>query len=340
MTQQHPRLGLIVVASETGLGYQTRDYYRWLKPDKTILIDISSINGSRQHYEWYDKPELIIKGIPTDEQCKEILQDIDVLLTAETVYNLNLYKIANEMGVKTICVENPEFYDHIRFTKYDMPSMIILPSVWLEEDIRAHAESRGTKVVQLHHPVDRADFPFTLRHGGKSIHIAGNPASLDRNGTWDYMRACPDGRVTTQNSDLAWRIRRQYSRSRVYTDIGEPSYIYTLGDVLVLPRKYGGNCLPLNEALSSGMPVIMPDISPNNHLLPKEWLVPATLIDSFEPRTKVDIYTVDVDALAERIQWMKDNIRSESKLANQIANTISWETMLPLWQEAIRSIVE
>ena len=88
------------------------------------------------------------------------------------------------------------------------------------------------------------------------------------------------------------------------------------------------------------MPVIMPDIPPNNHILPKEWLVPATLTDSFEPRTKVDIYTVDVFALAERIQWVKDNIRSESKRANEIADTISWETMLPKWEQAIRSVYE
>jgi glycosyltransferase involved in cell wall biosynthesis len=337
------RLGIIVRDDCTGLGYQTRDYYKWLNPSKVILIDISNLNGNPQQ-GWYDKVDLRINGIPTNEQCYEMLKDIDVLFTAETVYNLNLYRIAKEVGVKTICVENPEFYDHIRYPKFDMPDLIILPSVWLEENIRTHAESRGTKVIQIHHPVDRAEFPFTRRTVGRPIHIAGKPATLDRNGTWDFMQACPDGIVTTQSEDLAWHIRRRYRHSRVYTNIESPKVLYQMGDILVLPRKYGGNCLPLNEALSSGMPVIMPDISPNNHLLPKEWLVPAVSIGKLNPsgvneRSPVEMYEVDAQALVERIQWVKDNIYFESLKANELADTISWPNLLPKYQEAIASVL-
>lgn len=332
-----PRLGILVRADQTGLGYQTRDYHKWLKPDKTILIDLSPLNGNPQN-DWYE-PSMTIQGIPSRILIHQMLNDIDILLTAETPYNLDLYSIAKERGIKTICVENPEFYDHVKYPNFDMPDMIILPSVWKEAEIRAHAESRGTKVVQLHHPVDRADFPFRQRTTTYPLHIAGKPAANDRNGTWEFMQACPDGRVTTQSSDLAWNIRRRYRHSDVRTDIQQPQQIYSLGDILVFPRKYGGNCLPLNEALSSGMPVIMTDIEPNNHILPPEWLVPARKTDSFEPRTTVDIFTADVDRLRERIQWVKDNIESESKRANKIADTISWVTLLPKWQEAIRSIL-
>lgn len=332
------RLGLIVRADKTGLGYQTRDYYKHLKPDKTILIDLSPLNGNEQFYHWYN-PDMIIKGIPTLQQIDKMLDGIDILLTAETPYNLNLYEMANLRGIKTVCVENPEFYDHIKYPNFELPSMIILPSVWLEDEIRQHAESKGTKVVQLHHPVDRDEFTFRLRTIGKPIHLAGKPATNDRNGTWEFLRACPDGIVTTQSKDLAWTIRKRYRHSNVYTDVKDPQVIYSLGDIMVLPRKYGGNCLPLNEALSSGMPVIMPDISPNNNILPKEWLVPATKTDYFEPRGKVDIYSVDTQALAERIQWVKENIQTESQKANEIADTISWKTLKPKWEEAIRSIL-
>lgn len=38
---------------------------------------------------------------------------------------------------------------------------------------------------------------------------------------------------------------------------------------MILPRKYAGLCLPMNEALMSGLPVIMTDIEPNNVILPK-----------------------------------------------------------------------
>jgi glycosyltransferase involved in cell wall biosynthesis len=333
------RLTLLVRADNTGLGIQTRDYYRHLKPNKTVIIDISIHNGNEQHYDWY-KDAHLIKGFPTEADVDQILHDTDVLLTAETPYTPLLYTRAKAMGVKTICVENPEFFDQFKYPDYPLPDMVILPSVWLEQEIRDFCEPRGVKVVQLHHPVDRDEFPFIERTTSKPIHIAGKPAAYDRNGTWDYMNACPDGRVTTQSEDLAWNIRKKYRASNVFTNIENPRRIYEMGDVMVIPRKYGGNCLPLNEALSSGMPVIMPDISPNNHILPKEWLVPAEVTGHFEPRGKVDIYTANPDALRAKVEWFKNqDMKKQSQIANKIADTISWKTLLPKWEEAIRSVL-
>jgi hypothetical protein len=332
------RLGLLARADNTGLGYQTRSYYKWLKPEKTILIDLSPLNGNDQHYEWYENP-VIVRGIPQNHQLRDLLTGIDVLLTAETPYNLNLYAVAKEMGVKTVCVENPEFYDHIKYPDYEMPDLIILPSNWLEKEITLHARSKGTKVVQLHHPVDREDIPFRLRTTKKFIHIAGKPAANDRNGTWDFMQVCPDGVVTTQNNDLARQIRMRYRHCNVFTNIADYKTLYDMGDILVLPRKYGGNCLPLNEALAAGMPVIMPDIVPNNNLLPKEWLVPAYVAGSFEPRTRVDIYQTNLQSLATKIDWFKNcDIQVESEKANKLADTISWTTMLPKYREVLESL--
>jgi glycosyltransferase involved in cell wall biosynthesis len=331
------RLTLLARADKTGLGYQTKSYYKFLQPSKTIVIDLSIINGAIQE-DWYPHAEKIL-GIPTDDQLDFILQDTDVLLTAETCYNLNLYKRARELGVKTVCVENPEFYDHIIYPEYEMPDLIILPSTWQLDYIKSHAESRGTKVIQIHHPVDREEFPFRQRNTNFVIHVGGKMTAFDRNGTWDFLSACSDGIVTTQSDDMAYQLRHQFRHANIYTDITEPQQIYNMADILVLPRKYGGNCLPLNEALSTGMPVIMPDISPNNDILPKEWLVPAHYIDYFEPRGKVDIYQTDRQMLMEKIQWMKtQDISTLSKKANEIAETISWNTLYPKYKEALEML--
>lgn len=329
------RLTLLVRADMTGLGIQTRAYYKHLKPHKTVLIDISNLNGNPQHYEWYEDVH-VIKGIPTNDQVNDILQDTDILLTAETPYNLDLYRIAREKGIKTICVENPEFYDHIKYPQFELPDLMILPSVWKEAEIRRHAESRGTRVIQLHHPVDREEIHFKLRTTTKPLHIAGKPAANDRNGTWNFLQACHDGVVITQDHSLADRIKKRYSSSRVLENVDDQNWMYQVGDILVLPRKYGGNCLPLNEALASGMPVIMTDIEPNNSLLPKEWLVPAVNVGEFYPRTKVDIYEANPDALREKIAYFdRSNIEAESRRASDIADTISWTTLLPKWRKAI-----
>lgn len=334
-----PRLGLLVRADKTGLGYQTKDYYKWLKPHKTILIDISELNQQPQYYGWYDD-KFIIKGIPTPLHIKNMLKGIDVLLTAETFYNLDIIRVAKDMGVKTICVENPEFYDHKKYPQYNLPDMMILPSKWLETEIREHAEPKGVKVVQLHHPVDRDVFKYRERTTNKTYHIAGKPATLDRNGTWDYLRAEPGGKVITQDTTFANHLRGRFSQCNVFTDIQDNAFMYHLGDIMVLPRKYGGNCLPLNEALSSGSPVLMPDITPNQTLLPREWRMPAVYDGSFAPRgDKIDVYKVERFALQERIAYIKSqDPRKISRMANDIAETISWSTLLPKWQEAIEGV--
>lgn len=331
------RLGIIVRSDNTGLGYQTKSYYKWLKPDKVIEIDLSPLNGNPQN-NWYSS-HIKIKGIPNHEQIDSILEGIDVLLTAETPYNLDLYAMARSKGVKTICVENPEFYDHEKYPQYEMPDLIILPSVWLEDKIRLHAESRGCKVIQIHHPVDREEYSYRHRSNISVMHIAGKPAANDRNGTYDFLNAIPNGIITTQDEQFSYNLRKRYSSATIYNNIQNPMELYSLADILVMPRRYGGNCLPLNEALSCGIPVLMPNISPNNNLLPQNWLFDANITDSFAPRFNVDIYSSDIEDIRNRVEYIRRNIERESSLANEIAESISWKTLLPKYEEAIRSVL-
>jgi hypothetical protein len=328
-------IGLIARADRTGLGYQTRSYYKHLKPSKTMVINISSLNGNEQQPEWYPDG-IFIDGFPSPMQVKSFLHGLDVVITAETPYSFSLYTLAKSMGIKTVCVENPEFYDHIKYPEYPLPDVMILPSVWMEDEIRQHAEPRGIKVFQIHHPVDRDEHPFRLRTTNKPMHIAGKPAAMDRNGTWDFLQACPGGTITTQSQDLSYHIRKRYPSSRVLSTLHNQDDVYSYGDYLVLPRRYGGNCLILNEALSRGMPVIMTDVSPNNHLLPKEWLVESIHVDNFEPRTKVEVYSANIQALQEKIiEFNYLNMGKESQKANDIADKISWETLLPKYMEIL-----
>lgn len=321
------RLGLIVRADKTGLGYQTKAFYDHLKPAKTMLIDISMLNGQPQYYGWYEDV-FIVKGFPNAMQIKSFLQDLDCVFTCETPYNYELYQIARQMGVKTVNQYNPEFFDHFTHS-YPKPDMLINPSKWLYNEVDVWCRDNGVKHKYIHFPVDRDKFKFRKRSTKKLMHIAGKPAANDRNGTWDFMRAVPNGIVTTQSEELARSVRQRYSHCNVWTNIPNPEDIYTYGDVMILPRKYGGNCLPLNEAISSGMPVIMPDISPNNQFLPNNWLVPAVKTGYFEPRIKVDIYQMDQDALAKKIEEIKLewDIEKESEKADRLAETISWEAL-------------
>ena len=99
--------------------------------------------------------------------------------------------------------------------------------------------------------------------------------------------------------------------------------IYNGADVLILPRRYGGNCLPMNEALSVGMPVVMPNISPNNEFLESMWLTQAKIINYFEPRTVIDIYETPPKLLAEKIDELANMEPEQAWAHNQIANALA-----------------
>lgn len=331
------RIGTIGYRTKTGLGYQVKSYVKHLPVTKVMVVNLNGYNGIPLT-DWY--PDAVtVNGYPREDHLSDFLKDIDVVLLAETPLNYNLYQIARDRGIKTAVVANWEFWDYYLNPQFPKPDLLIMPSVWRLEEAKQWANENGVRCVQIHHPVDREEFPFRERHTKSFIHIAGNPAVHDRNGTWTTLQAMPDVTVITQNDNLATHIKRKYRNARVLSSISEPQAMYEYSDILVFPRRYGGNCLPLNEALSSGMPAIMPDISPNNHLLPKEWLVPARQDGHFTPRTKVDLYSVDPNALREKIEWFKTcNIAEESRKADKIAETISWDTLRPKYMEALESI--
>ncbi len=331
------RIGTLGFRTKTGLGYQALSYTKHLPVTKVMVVDLSGHNGVPLT-NWYTEAQTV-RGYPREADLSEFLKDIDVVLLAETPLNYDLYSMARARGIKTAVLPNWEFWDYYLHPEYPNPDLIIMPSTWRWNDASQWAEARGVKCIQIHHPVDREVFKFHLRRTKKFMHIAGKPAVYDRNGTQDYLAAVNDGVIITQNEHFGNLIRSRYPRSRVITDRDNPEEMYNYGDILVLPRRYGGNCLPLNEALSSGMPVIMPDIEPNNHLLPPEWLVRAELAGSFEPRTTVDLYSVVQESLREKLEWFRDcDIVAESQKADAIAEKISWDTLKPKYMEALEDL--
>ena len=332
------RIGTLAFDTPTGLGYQIKSYIKHLPITKIMVSDLTMYNGMPK-MNWYEDA-YHVQGYPMERDIEAFCEDIDLLLFAETPLNYNFYSIARSKGIKTAVVINWEFFDHIVKPDLPLPDLIIMPSTWYAKDAEEFCKLKGIQFAQIHHPVDRDEIPYYERISNTVMHLAGKPATHDRNGTWDFLQACPTGTIVTQNEDFAYQVRRRYRHSVVYTGVSDNSYIYKLGDIMVLPRKYGGNCLPLNEALSSGMPVIMPDITPNNNLLPKEWLVPAQKVDTFTPRTQIDIYQTDIRGLYEKVQELQSqDIKKLSMQANEIADTISWKTLKPRYMKELESLL-
>ena len=89
--------------------------------------------------------------------------------------------------------------------------------------------------------------------------------------------------------------------------------LYSGFDAMILPRRYAGLCLPMNESLMSALPVFMTDISPNYNVLPKNWLVESKKINQFKARTEIDVYEANPEELAKLVDRYISKDKTESK---------------------------
>ena len=364
MTQQPVRLGLWGARMDnSGLGMQTWEFYNHMKPAKTVVVDISQFEKTperrlKQYPERYPDAK-IITGFPNDLDIQMFLKDLDVVFIAESAYNMDFYRAARAAGVKTAVQYNYEFFDWTEGSIWSAnpPDLFIAPSTWHYEDVDkrcADFANRGQNVkhVYLHCPVDTDKIEERYIDGAHTfVHIAGRPAANDRNGTYTFLNALQlaqddlRGRVYTQDKDLFQEIRREFPSVDVKFNVPDYTEIYKKGSVLVLPRKYGGNCLPMNEALAAGMPVIMSKLSPQEDFLPERWLVEAHLTDvDFAPRFKLDVYECDPAALMLRMRWFKSlsdkDMREQSQIASGLAREISWKNMKPKYEEVFEALCQ
>lgn len=347
------RLGLIARSDRTGLGNQTRNLARMLNPDKVMLIDSSFFNGNAQHpEEWahYKKRLSLVEGFPNEQQVMDWLKDLDVVISCEIFYNSRFVDIANAMGVKTVNHYNWEFADYLRTPTLTLPTKMVSPSTWhLEDSKRLWGDER---VMHLPTPVFTEDYTQVREHNmsrrevkKRFLHIMGRAAVNDRNGTADLLRALQYCRtdfelvIKAQAGDFSWV--GNYPNLTIDTSSPENEVdLYKDFDAMILPRRYAGQCLPMTEALCAGLPVIMTDISPNNDVLPKHWLVGGNWNGSFMARTNIEMFTANPVALAQRIDlFASKDLTMEKKIAYNIGyEQFSADKLKPQWEKLLEDI--
>lgn len=357
------KIGLIARADNSGLGVQTKGFYDHMPVAKTLVVDISKMNGNKIFPERYPNAQFV-RGIPTPNQFREFLADLDVVFIAESAYSFEFYEIAKELGVKTAVQYNYEFFDWAVNPNYPTPDMFIAPSKWHYQDVEDICKQRGIMHAYLHCPIDRTALPFReIKQARTFLHVAGRAAAHDRNGTFTLIEASRflkteanirihfqgeqglKHQLTATTEDYHRNLRNVGNPNSVTItteDYDDYADVYKEGDVLVLPRRYGGNCLPLNEGLSIGMPVIMTDIAPNNEFLPQNWLVASGMVGTFTPRTRIDIFGADPQALAAKIDrfynYSADLMRLENQVADRLAQHISWDGMRAQYMKAFEEL--
>ena len=321
-------LGFIARCDNTGQGVESVELISHIMPDRT-LVALAKLFGDVPE-RFAACPEVkFLDRFPTPQEADAFLSGLDTLFCIETPYDWSLLETARKKQVKTILRIN---YEYLPDPLVHCPDTMIAPIDWYQLP--------GTIVLPF--PVNRKRFRFQKRTCAHTfIHVAGHVGLYGRNGTKEFLEAIP-----LVKSDVKFIIYSQKRLAKIddpriewwIEDFADNSLLYQKGDVMVFPRRYGGQALPLNEALSVGMPVLMTDMRPQNAFLPKELLIPYQKLEETVCLDRpVECAVIEPACIAERIDQLANrDISALSEWANNYAESISWKRLLPHYLEILR----
>lgn len=343
------RLGAIVRPDiSRGVGAQSSAFARWMRPDRLLLIDARKAPRTTTH-RWdlftdFDTMTVSLDDTGDPDIAKRFYDGLDVVYTVETNYWPGAYDVARSVGCRTVTHINHELNPHPRLhPEWPKPDVFAMPTVWCLEQVPG--------AVHLPFPVDRSQFPYRRReHVNHLVHVVGMRAMHDRNGTIILSQAL--NRIThpcritihTQDPDgVGIRLRppSHVELEVVAEDIPDPTGLYNPYDALILPRRYGGLCLPAQEAASMGLPVVMPDITPQNTWLPPDLLISAT---KSTVRTMAGILRSctpgpwDLARIIDRLVGEPGLAGRMSDAMDHYAESISWRNMEPLYRTFFEAV--
>lgn len=337
------RVGLIARMDQSGLGQgQTLRIARLINPDKVMVIDSTSFNGSKQYPEWYSAYNTTtINGFPDAMQIRHFLSGLDKVITCETFYSNHFTAIARDMNVRTICIANPEFFDWFKpnWGMVPIPDKVIVPSLWMMDEMqkRFYAKYLPTPIFQ--DEFDSAAETNLSRTSSKRryLFLNGKTAANDRNGLESLYEALELSRGDFEVVVKAQGDVKKHPDPRLIYDLSNPvnqADLFTNFDAMIMPRRYAGQCLPMTEALMSGLPVVMLDIDPNNKILPAKWLVPAYKKEELMTRIPVDVYSAHPVDLAAMLDNLDVGLKAKAE-AIHIGQSYEAENLRPQYEELL-----
>jgi hypothetical protein len=315
------------------------------------VVDVENPDGFPLHLDWY--PGATVARLNTDGHrwwlnetlVREWLEGLDVVFSVETLYDWRLADWARDAGVATVVQCNPEFFQHHNEGWHEpAPTVWWNPTTWRAGDIPAHVRHVPVPVA-----LDRFDsrtndgmkesFLHREPRRLRALHVIGRPALGDRNGT-EVVQA---SMKLTRHVD--WRLTAQRPTPRApgaAPEVADYWRLYDDADVLVMPRRYGGLCLPAQEAMAAGLAVVMPSCPPNMDwpVVGCRWKFRGTIA---VPTGTIPLVETDPHHLAEQLDRLAldpGSLATSQTGSRGWAADHSWDALLPLYERELGLAVD
>jgi len=329
-------IGIIGLSNESGLGRLADDFYNHF--DCNILV----LNHIKGQDKTKFKNAVYCTGIPTNEEITALARESDLLLTFETPFNPNAYSIFKQFKKPTICVT---MYECMQDNQWFWKDVDVFISCSLPDLQEISLKNK----IYLPIPIDTERIKFIERSGKirKILHNAGYMGFQGRNGTTEVIKFMR----RYINDDIELKIRGQeehnlfaYDKSdkRITLEAGEIDFdnLYSWGDLFFFPCRFNGLCLPIQEALASGLPVMTSDLIAWTGLIPKEWQIKTITPNNISYGKFIEVRKIDIDDALVKFEWFKNqDLKKLSHQAREIAEKRSWEVMKPKYEKLFKILL-
>jgi hypothetical protein len=313
--------GTIGYAVSSGLGIQTRALIDNGVVDKIFIVPHS-------HYkkeDWYSKSQVV-------GSIEELLDACDSLVFIETPFFWDIIPKARERGIKTTLIAMYEC------TPYPFPYSpdVLLGCSAMETE---HYKKLGytNECEHINAPVD---IKWKQRNKARVfVHNSGHGGLLGRNSTKEVLEA-----MNYVKSPIKLIVRSQNgnyksfdSRVEIINESVPYEELWEEGDILLLPEKFGGSFLPMQEAFASGMGVMATDRFPTNDWLPKQLLIKPVGYKQIKMGSYFQMAEIDPVKIAQKIDgWYNEDISEFSKMGKRWGENNNWKSLKNIYIKAIK----
>ena len=324
------KVGTFCYATDQGLGYLARSFYR-----AGVVTDVVVVKHPSRptHADWFPGAQIVSQNLLVSEVLN-FCKSVDVMLFFETPFNWFLIEHCRKIGVKTFLMP---MYECTPKHLPAIPDFFLCPSALDYQYFREYQSCFLPVPVEGIHPYRERKTAELF------VHNAGNGGLLGRNGTKEVFTA-----IEHVKSAAKFLIRyqkgnyplRSTERVEIRTGTQPHETLYDEGDVFLFPEKFNGLSLPLQEAFAAGMLVMATNRYPMNSWLPNLPLIPPSETRTNQIGGGYLSFTeslIDPMTIAKQVDhWYGQDIRDYSKAGLYFRNEMSWEKLKPAYLEVLQ----
>lgn len=327
------KLGLVGWASDTGVGMELRDAFRYLPVTGVFYLEHP---GKPQSADFIGKTagtgDLNAKMIAFLDEYQ-----IDTILSWETPGSWEFPAIWQARGIRWFCVAHYDWFAPKQMVAWKT-AKIIVPFDLAGIGLRM---MYGLESTTLPVPVDLERLPFQERQKAERfVTVYGHGGPGDRRAVVQILEAwrlmgsdAPPLTIRAQKAIKELDGPLPPSVTFHFENLVRSSDLYADSDVAVLPSKYEGVGLSLIEAQAVGLPVITTEMEPMRAIAP-DYLVTGDVgqLEIMQDHF-VATCTAHPAAIADRVKsLLHQDISEASRTARcRVQDRHSWEVLKDQW---------